>query len=164
MKVAFDLDNTLIRYAHDFALETPQKSLLARLFHVEKLRYGTIEIFNYCKSQNWETWIYTTSFRSKWYIKTLFWVHSIALDGVINQEIHNQNVKVSSSKHPPTFGIDVVIDDSEGVKIEGERFNFDVIWLKADNENWVNDLKLALAEIHIKYINAKRAPSVKTPF
>ena len=144
MKIAFDLDNTLIRNDYDFPLETPKKKIFARLFGVEKLRKGTIDIFKYCKNQHWETWVYTTSFRSTFYIKMLFWVHDIRLNGVINQEIHNKNVKVNSSKHPPTFGIDVLIDDSEGVKMEGERFGFTVILLKPDNDNWVETLKIDL--------------------
>ena len=150
MKVAFDLDNTLIRNDFDFPLEIPQKKLFAGLFGTEKIRSGTKEIFDYCKNQNWETWIYTTSFRSTFRIKTLFWVHNIQLNGVINQEIHSREVKVRSSKHPPTFGLDVIIDDSEGVKIEGERFNFEAIWIKPDNENWVQELKSQLTEIKIK--------------
>jgi hypothetical protein len=150
MKVAFDLDNTLIRNDFDFPLEIPKKDLFARLFGTEKLRSGTIEIFNYCKNQGWETWIYTTSFRSTLRIKTLFWVHNIRLDGVINQETHSKEVKIRSSKHPPTFGLDIIIDDSEGVKIEGERFNFEVIWLKPDNENWVQELKIQLTGIKSK--------------
>lgn len=149
MKIAFDLDNTLIRNDYAFLIEEPQKKLFAKVFGVEELRLGTVEIFNYCRSQNWEIWIYTTSFRSIFRIKTLFWVHNIRLDGVINEEIHNRSVKVRSSKHPPTFGIDVIVDDSEGVKIEGEHFNFDVIWLKPDNENWVKELKLKLTELNL---------------
>jgi hypothetical protein len=155
MKIAFDLDNTLIQYEYAFSTETPKKKLFAKLFGAEALRLGTVELFHFCQKQNWETWIYTTSFRSKVRIKTLFWVHNIALNGVINQTIHNKKVTVRSSKHPPTFGIDVLIDDSEGVQLEGERFGFEVIVVKPDNDDWVKELKTKLTEINLHITDKK---------
>jgi hypothetical protein len=71
-------------------------------------------------------------------------LYGIRLDGVINGQIHSENVKQSISKYPPAFGIDVLVDDSEGVKIEGERHNFKVIWLQQTDENWVETIKKAL--------------------
>ncbi len=144
MKIGFDLDNTLIRAGFDFPLEASKRKLLAQFYGAESLRLGTVEIFNFCKSQGWETWIYTSSFRNPFYLRFLFWLHGISLDGVVNYEIHYKKVKLKTSKHPPSFGIDILIDDSEGVRIEGERFDFKVILVYPENENWVNDLKLLL--------------------
>ena len=73
---------------------------------------------------------------------------NISLDGVINQEIHNRKVQIRSSKYPPTFDIDVIIDDSEGVKIEGKKHNFNAIVVHPNNINWVEDLKMQLLKIH----------------
>lgn len=148
MKVAFDLDNTLIRNDYDFPTEKPKRQFFANFLSFEKLREGTFEIFNFCKQQNWETWVYTTSFRNTFYIRKVFWLYNIWLDGVVNQEVHNRKVKIRSSKYPPTFDIDVIIDDSEGVKIESERHNFNAIWIQPNNINWVEDLKVQLLELH----------------
>lgn len=150
MKVAFDLDGTLIRSNYDFQTEKPQKKLFAKLFKIQELRIGTTEIFEYCKQQNWETWIYTTSTRSTFRIRILFWLYNIHLNGIVNQQIHNKKVKVESSKYPPNFGIDVIVDDSEGVKIEGERYNFETIWVKSENENWVAEVKIKLNNLKDK--------------
>ncbi len=150
MKVAFDLDGTLIRSNYDFQTEKPKKKLFAKLYKIQELRIGTTKIFEYCRQQNWETWIYTTSTRSTFRIRTLFWLYNIHLNGIVNQQIHNKKVKIASSKYPPSFGIDVIIDDSEGVKIEGERYNFETIWVKSEDENWVDEIKLKLNNLNNK--------------
>lgn len=147
MKVAFDLDNTLIRSTYAFLTEKPKKTLLANFLSYEELRVGTVEIFGFCTQQKWETWVYTTSFRSTFYIRRIFWLYNITLNGVVNQEIHNRKVKIRSSKHPPTFGLDVIIDDSQGVKKESEKYNFNAICIQPNNTNWVEELKIQLSEI-----------------
>jgi hypothetical protein len=161
MKIAFDLDNTLIKNKFIFPVEKPQKVFLATLIHHEYLRAGTQEIFNFCKQQKWETWIYTTSFRSSTLIKRNFWLYNIAIDGVINQQIHKEKVTINCSKHPPTFGIDVIVDDSDGVKMEGEKYNFNTVIIQPENENWVEVLKKSFMEI---YYNAKSNDKIENAF
>ncbi|WP_207536454.1 hypothetical protein [Desertivirga arenae] len=41
-----------------------------------------------------------------------------------------------TSKYPPAFNIDVHIDDSFGLKIEGDRYNFATIIIKEDDDGW----------------------------
>lgn len=54
VRLAFDLDNTLIRSAHPFPLETPRLGWLARLLGHEPLRQGTAELLRHCRQQGWE--------------------------------------------------------------------------------------------------------------
>ena len=100
MKIAFDLDNTLIPNGSDFRTEEPQRKFLAKLLGGERLRIGTKEIFEHCQSRQWQTWIYTTSFRTPAYIRMIFWLYGIKLDGVINQKKHSESVKNGASKYP----------------------------------------------------------------
>lgn len=137
MRVAFDLDNTLIRNDFDFPLAVAQRPLWQKLLQTEPLRLGTQELFAFCRAHGWEVWIYTTSYRSPLYIRKLLWVYGLRADGIVNQARHNQRVSVKSTKHPPTFGIDVLVDDSRGVQLEGERFGFNVIQLEPADFNWV---------------------------
>jgi hypothetical protein len=148
MKIAFDLDSTLIPNGDEFETEKHLKTLFSILFGGEKLRKGTREIFDFCKKQNWETWIYTTSFRSPLYIKKIFWLNDIKLNGIINQKKHSEVVTVNSSKFPPHFGIDWLIDDSKGVEMEGLKFGFNVIQINSDDDNWVDIIKEKLTEIN----------------
>ncbi len=144
MRLAFDLDNTLIRCGHDFPLEQPRHNQLARLLGSEGLRQGTVELVKYCRQQNWELWVYTTSYRSTWHIHQLFWLHGIGLDGVINQQIHSRKVAVRCTKHPPSFDIDLLIDDSEGVRIEGERHGFRVLVIAPEDVGWTEKVRAGL--------------------
>lgn len=141
MRLAFDLDNTLIRSAHSFALETPRLGWLARLLGHEPLRLGTADLMRHCQRQGWEVWVYTTSYRPAGYIQRLFWLHGVRLDGVINQARHERTVTVRCSKHPPTFGIDVLVDDSEGVRREGERHGFRVLVVRPEDAGWITAVK-----------------------
>lgn len=144
MRIAFDLDNTLIRGEHDFALETPTRRLWARLLGRESLRAGIVELANYCQRQGWEVWVYTTSYRSAGYIRRLFWLHGIRLAGVVNQARHDREVRVRSTKYPPQFGIDLLVDDSEGVRLEGERHGFETLVISPTDMEWAAKVKARL--------------------
>ncbi|WP_125916734.1 hypothetical protein [Hymenobacter coccineus] len=146
MRIAFDLNNTLIRCGYDFPLERPRRSKLARLLSSEGFRKGVVELAEYCRQQGWEVWVYTTSYRSNWHIRQLFWLHGIGLDDEVNQQRHSREVAVRCMKHPPSFRIDLLIDDSEGVRIEAERHGFQMLVVAPDDEHWAQKVKAALAQ------------------
>jgi len=150
MRVAFDLDNTLIRNDFNFPLAPAKRPLLQKLLQTEPLRLGVQEVFAFCRSQGWEVWIYTTSYRSPFYIRKMLWIYSLRVDGIVNQARHDQQVRVRSTKHPPTFGIQVVIDDSRGVQLEGERFGFPVIQIDPQDAGWVETVRSQLAALLLK--------------
>lgn len=144
MRIAFDLDNILIRCGHDFPLVTSQRRIWARLLGNEQLREETKELTDCCRQRGWEVWVYTTSYRSAWQIRNLFWLHGISLDSVVNQQRHNHEVQARCTKHPPSFGIDFLIDDSEGVRIEGERHDFRVLVVAPNDTQWAEKVRTAL--------------------
>lgn len=145
-RIAFDLDETLIRGRHAFALEKPVRKLWARLLGGEPLRAGIGELGAYCHQQGWDVWVYTTSYRRPWYIRKLFWLHGIWLAGVVNQARHQREVTVRCTKYPPQFGIDLLIDDSEGVRREAERYDFTMLVVDPTDDEWVGKVKMAVAE------------------
>jgi len=147
MRIAFDLDDTLLATTHDFPIELPIKKFWSYFFKYEPLRKGTNKLFSQCRNLNHEIWIYTTSFRNPIYIKRLFWLYGIRLDGIVNQKIHTQKVKQNISKYPPAFDIDILIDNSEGVKIEGERHGFKTIWILPNDEQWVENILSTLKRL-----------------
>jgi len=144
MRIAFDLDNTLIRGTHAFALETPTRRFWARLLGKESLRAGVVELVAHCQRRGWEVWVYTTSYRSAGYIRRLFWLHGIRLAGVVNQARHEREVRVRSTKYPPQFGIDLLVDDAPGVGLEGERHGFAVLVIDPADAEWVAKVKAQL--------------------
>jgi hypothetical protein len=143
MKIAFDLDDTLLGSYFIFEPSSLRFKLVNMLYPTERLRLGTIELFEYCYQRNFEIYIYTSSYRKQSYIRTLFWKYGLKLNRIINQSIHNKYLKGSgnqSSKYPPIFGIDILVDNSKGVVKEGEMYNFKVLWADPDSKNWSIDL------------------------
>jgi hypothetical protein len=66
--------------------------------------------------------------------------------GGINQRDHDAVVgRLGPSKLPPAFGIDLHIDDSEGVRWEGERHGSAVLVLAADEQDWADRVREAVA-------------------
>ena len=95
-------------------------------------------------------WVYTTSYRSAWHIRQLFWLHGIRLSGVVNQQRHRREVAARCTKHPPTFGIGLLVDDSEGVRIEGERHGFRVLVVAPEDEQWAQKVNATLQYFAVK--------------
>lgn len=136
MTISFDLDDTLIPSTRLFATE--RQSLLQRIFRTEKLRRGTIELAKALRGRGHKIYIYTTSYRSTYRIWWTFFSHGIKVDKIINQQIHSKVLGIQSkdySKYPPAFSIDVHVDDSNGVQIEGERHHFKTI-IVTDDDSW----------------------------
>ena len=65
----------------------------------------------------------------------------------MNQQRHNHEVRARCTKHPPSFGIDLLVDDSEGVRLEGERHGFRVLVVRPEDERWAGMVRAALESI-----------------
>jgi FMN phosphatase YigB (HAD superfamily) len=142
MIISFDLDDTLIPGTKTFPIE--KLNWFQKILGVEPIRAGTIELMKLLKSQGHSICIYTTSFRSPLFIRLTFSSYGISIHQVINQEKHNMTLKERKnlfSKYPPAFGIDLHIDDSLGVGLEGLKFKFKVIVIDEDDNNWVSKIQ-----------------------
>ena len=84
-----------------------------------------------------QLWIYTTSDRPQRYLRRWFASFGIPIWGVVNQPRHVRVVgRQGPSKYPPAFGIDLHIDDSEGVAMEGKQHRFRVIVVSPNDPDW----------------------------
>lgn len=140
MNISFDLDDTIIS-TNRFCLE--KRSFFARVIRAERIRLGTIALFKALRARKHKIYIYTTSYRSTLKIKLMFLAHGIPVDFVINQKLHEKKVTNKGrniSKFPPEFGVDIHIDDSAGVEIEGKKFGFKTIIIAVGNTDWVNTI------------------------
>lgn len=149
-RIAFDLDNTLIRSGYDFPIEKPKRRLASYFVSYEPLREGITELVERCAAAGYRPCVYTSSYRSVFYIKRMFWLYKIKLDIVVNQAKHDAHVRVRSSKYPPAFNIDILVDDSPGLSIEGERFHFNTIIIQPENNNWHDDVYAMVEQLNIK--------------
>ena len=107
----------------------------------EPLRRGTTSLFRELRRLECRVWIYTSSSRSSSYIRRWLLLHGIRVDGVVNSERHGKARRPSHldrlpSKFPPAFGIDLHVDDSEGVRMEGDQHGFRVVLVHPGDERW----------------------------
>ena len=141
MKISFDLDDTIIPGTKTF--ETEPQTLIQKLLGAEKIRKGTIKLFKELKNRNHTVGIYTTSFRSRLKIKLTFLLNGFSVDFIVNQKIHRNemaNRQIKPSKYPTLFGIDIHVDDSKGVEMEGEKYNFKTIIIDEKQLDWTDQI------------------------
>ena len=142
MRIAFDVDETLIPYGREFPVERSVPSPLFALWFREQLRQGTTGLLRELAGQGCEVWIYTTSGRTTAYFRSWFLLLGIRLGGVVNRHVHEKVVCASGggfprcSKYPPAFDIDLLVDNCRGVVLEGERHGFDVVHVEPADPNW----------------------------
>ena len=97
-----------------------------------------------------EVWIYTTSFRDQFWTRLMFRAYGTRVTRMINQRDHVRKLKQMHSKFkhcskfPPAFGIDLLIDECQGVLLESQTFNFNVIQVDPDDNNWDNTIRQAV--------------------
>ncbi len=151
MRISFDLDDTLICYGEGSRYE-PRPAWYRRLLAPrEPLRLGARSLVQTLVEGGWEVWIYTTSYRSPTSIRRWLWSYGIRVARVINQDAHNRLLRQAESerrpsKHPGAFGIDLHVDDSTGVRLEGERYSFRVVIVAPDDVGWAERVLAAAAQ------------------
>jgi hypothetical protein len=152
MRISFDLDDTLICYREDVPREPPIPLLLCWLVADEPLRLGTCTLMKDLQARGWEPWIYTTSYRRPSQVQRWLRYHGVAVAGVINQDAHEACFRGRCgerrpTKYPPAFGIDLHVDDSDGVRIEGEQNGFAVVVVRPDDRDWAEKVLVAATAI-----------------
>jgi hypothetical protein len=140
VRISFDVDDTLVCHP-----DVPAEQFVPwwrRPWYPERLRRGTRGLMRALLARRCTLWIYTTSYRSPRYLRRWFRSFGIPLEGVVNQAIHDRVIKRSAypgyppSKYPPAFGIDLHIDDSDGVALEGRQFRFNVLVVAPGDVTW----------------------------
>ena len=149
--ISFDIDNTLIPYSDEFPTTKP--SFLYRCLGTEPLRKGTKELFSSLHKQGFKIWIYTTSYRSIFRLRMTFKSAGLSPSKYINENINRATLKMhncKASKNPSLFGIDFHVDDSEGVKKEGEKYGFQSILIKPEDLNWIYEVQKQIDNLCLK--------------
>lgn len=144
MIVSFDLDDTLFISPERTKAEKPLAFPFRLIFH-DRLRAGTKQLFAYLCENGISVWIYTTSFRSEFYIRTLFRLYGLKLDKIINGEVHRKQVQgdrneVMPSKYPSRYRISLHVDDDISVLKNGSTYGFNVYLINDTDEEWVENI------------------------
>ncbi|GAB5399208.1 MAG: hypothetical protein Aureis2KO_07930 [Aureisphaera sp.] len=148
MNISFDLDSTLIPNGDEF--DTEKRSVIAKFFGIERIRIGSSELISELQKEGHKIHIYTTSFRTKGKIRRFLKYYGIKVDRIVNQKENERTLKslnIISSKFPSAFDFDIHIDDSKGVGIEANRFNFKAIIVEQSDKSWVEKIKKEIKNI-----------------
>ena len=147
MNIAFDLDDTLIPTTQCFSVGSRALGFPAGLLFKERLRNGAPELLKELALNN-EIWIYTSSLRHPIRLKIWFSLRGIKVNKVINYRAHLQAVEgtpfQSFTKAPKLFGIDLLVDDHPGVKIECQRQNARCLIVDPTATQWSEKVREAI--------------------
>jgi hypothetical protein len=146
MLITFDLDDTLILPLGEQPVEQRRGSWLSRFVascsgRHEQLRAGTVELFSWLRQNDWKIGVYTTSDRGHRRIRRCFAAYDIELDSITNRQDHERLIQQittrrTPSKLPSAVGSCLHVDDSDGVRIEGERLGFRVLVVAPSDSCW----------------------------
>ena len=145
MRISFDLDDTLICYHRGVPREPELPWYLRFIGGDEPLRLGARDLMQGLRERGWEVWIYTTSHRHPPSVRRWLRCHGVRVAGVINQDVHDNHFRAHKrspyfrppSKNPAAFGILLRVDDSDGVRMEGDEHGFAVVVISPEDANWV---------------------------
>jgi hypothetical protein len=143
MRISFDLDDTLICRQTSAKYEKNRVPFFLKVLLNEPLRLGTRFLIRELLQRGHEVWIYTSSYRKPFFVKLWLRFYGIRVSEVVNKKIHDQYVRLKNghnhpSKNPKLFGIDLHIDDSLGVQMEGDIYGFRVLVINPIDEAWVD--------------------------
>ena len=141
MRISFDIDDTLVLHGLDVASDPRRFPAFICCWFGEPLRAGTCSLMRELRHRGCSVCIYTSSGRTSFDIRLWLFLHGIRIDGVINDERHRRELAGRRfsrlpSKYPPAFEIDLHVDDSEGVRMEGDEHGFRVVVVSPKDENW----------------------------
>ena len=151
MRVSFDLDEVLFVSPETHSTE-PALPFPYNRFFKERLRLGTPELIRRLQELNYEVWIYTSSFRSERYIRSLFLHYGVHLDGIVNgnrhlKEVQQNRKEILPQKMPNRYKISLHIDDETVICASAGQYGFRAYQLNAEDKNWKEKIIQRAAEI-----------------
>ena len=144
MRISFDLDEVLFVSPDGFDTEEKLPFPLDRIFP-ERLRAGTVDLIHRLQKEGFEVLVYTSSFRSVTYIRSLFRNYGVRFDDIINGDRHNEEVQKNHrepmpQKMPPAYRISLHIDDEQAVIENGKKYGFRVMKVEEPDPQWAEKI------------------------
>ena len=140
MRISFDLDEVLFVSPKTHKTEPPLIFPFNRIF-VERLRLGTPALINELQALGYEVWVYTSSYRTERYIKSLFRLYGVTFDGIVNATRHLREVQRDSKtilpqKMPTRYRISLHVDDETVICTSALQNGFHAYHLDAQDDDW----------------------------
>ncbi len=164
MRVSFDLDEVLFVSPQTHRTEPPLPFPLGLIFR-ERLRLGTPGLIRALQEDGCRVWIYTSSERSERYIRWLFRLYGVSLDGVVNAERHRREVQQGRreplpQKLPSRYRISLHVDDESVIASWGRTYGFKTYLLSAQDDDWKEKI-LAYADRSRRMEHPERSDPTK---
>ena len=142
MKISFDLDEVLFVSPDYMETEPELRFPLNRMFP-ERLRKGTVYLINELQKRGFEVWVYTSSFRTDVYIRSLFRRYGIHFDDIVNgyrhkAEVQGNRADMLPQKMPTFYRISLHIDDEDAIIENGKRYGFRMLRICEPDEHWTD--------------------------
>ena len=158
MKISFDLDEVLFVDPETFETEPPLSPPFNYIYR-ERLRKGTVYLINELQARGFEVWVYTSSYRSIRYIRSLFAHYHVKFDGIINmprhlKEVQKDNPFILPQKMPGYYRISLHVDDEDVIAQNGRIYGFKTIKVCEPDDHWTERV-LETAE-HIRDLENAR--------
>ncbi|MBI6920781.1 MULTISPECIES: hypothetical protein [Pseudomonas] len=155
VRISFDIDDTLACLPEHADAEDSKLPDFVHRWLGEPLRSGTRSLIRDLRRQGCSIWIYTSSGRTPAYIRRWLLLYGIHVDGVVNSDRHQQilaqkGLENSPSKLPSAFDIDLHVDDSDGVRLEGVDHGFRVVVVCPKDENWAQKVMDAAVDVQAR--------------
>ncbi len=147
MRIAFDLDDTIIPGRIPFPVYPRPRNPIRRWLCREPLRVDCVELINELRADGHEVWVYTTSYRDPFWTKLMFWAYGTRVGRVINNSEHDRMMEKMGhaysrcTKFPPAFGIDLLIDECGGVLLESQEYGFEIVQVLPDDLDWAEKIR-----------------------
>lgn len=141
MKISFDLDDVLFVSPDNYEVEPELRFPLNRMFP-ERLRKGTVRLIHELQARGFEVWVYTSSFRSEVYIRTLFRYYNIRFSQIVNgyrhkAEVQGNRTTLLPQKLPNHYRISLHIDDEDVIMENSKIYGFRVFKVLEPDDMWV---------------------------
>ncbi|MBR0462781.1 MAG: HAD family hydrolase [Clostridia bacterium] len=151
MRVSFDLDEVLFVSPANHKTE-PLPPWPLRLIFRENLRLGTPDLINELQRLGYDVWVYTSSFRTERYIRTLFRLYGVRFDGIVNAERHLREVQrnrktLLPQKMPNWYKISLHVDDEEVICSSARQYGYEAYRLDAQDDDWKDKIIARAAQI-----------------
>lgn len=155
MRISFDLDEVLFVNPADHKTEEEPIFPFNLIFR-ERLRLGTPVLINTLQKLGFEVWVYTSSFRSDFYIKSLFFYYGVIFDSIVNGRRHLEEVQkgkthILPQKVPSHYRISLHIDDELVICSYGKEYGFEAYNLDADDDAWKEKIIAKAGEVKRKW-------------
>lgn len=144
MRISFDLDEVLFVNPDKYETEPPLRFPLNRIFP-ERLRKGTVDLIHQLQDEGFEVWVYTSSFRTKTYIKTLFRHYNIDFDDIVTGKRHQEEIQAKAKRRLPTklpnwYRISLHIDDEDAVLTNASLYGFKAMKVYEPDDEWADKI------------------------